>query len=75
PRLTAPGGRLSAIPGRPPDPRTPLTGCAFAARCPLATDTCRETPPEARRAPGRPDHHAACHHSARLADEGAVLDV
>ncbi|GHJ93836.1 ABC transporter ATP-binding protein [Streptomyces sp. NE5-10] len=75
PRLTAPGGRLSAIPGRPPDPRTPLTGCAFAARCPLATDTCRETPPAARRAPGRPDHHAACHHSARLADEGAVLDV
>ncbi|MFJ6407588.1 ABC transporter ATP-binding protein [Streptomyces hydrogenans] len=75
PRLTAPGGRLSAIPGQPPDPRTPLTGCPFAARCPLATDTCRENPPAVRRAPGRPDHHAACHHSARLADEGAVLDA
>ncbi|MFD4375625.1 ABC transporter ATP-binding protein [Streptomyces sp. NPDC058486] len=75
PRHTAPGGRLSAIPGQPPDPRTPLTGCAFAARCPLATDTCRETAPAAHPAPGRPDHHAACHHSDRLADQGAVLDA
>ncbi|HEY4453223.1 MAG TPA: dipeptide/oligopeptide/nickel ABC transporter permease/ATP-binding protein [Pseudonocardiaceae bacterium] len=37
---------LATIPGRAPDPsRIPL-GCAFAPRCPLATDHCRtEEPP------------------------------
>ncbi|MFG2334866.1 ABC transporter ATP-binding protein [Streptomyces sp. NPDC048604] len=78
PRLTTPGGRLSAIPGQPPDPRTALTGCAFAARCPLATGICTETAPEALPAPGRTDHLTACHHSDRLAAaavEGAVADA
>ncbi|MFD7322659.1 ABC transporter ATP-binding protein [Streptomyces sp. NPDC059875] len=75
PRLTTPGGRLAAIPGQPPDPYTPLTGCGFAARCPLATRTCREAAPEAAPAPGRPEHLTACHHSDRLAREGAVLDA
>ncbi|MFG2639817.1 ABC transporter ATP-binding protein [Streptomyces sp. NPDC048370] len=77
PRLTAPGGRLSAIPGQPPDLRTPPAGCAFAARCSLATGICRESVPEARPAQGRPEHVAACHHSdrLRLAEEGAVADA
>ncbi|MFE5481644.1 ABC transporter ATP-binding protein [Streptomyces sp. NPDC056527] len=75
PRLTTPGGRLSAIPGQPPDLRTPLTGCAFAARCPLATEICRQAAPEPLRAPGRPEHLAACHHSDRLAEKGAVVDA
>ncbi|MFF0431538.1 ABC transporter ATP-binding protein [Streptomyces sp. NPDC004327] len=77
PRLTTPGGRLSAIPGQPPDLRTVLAGCAFAARCPLATGICRESAPEARPVPGRPDHHAACHHGDRLAParEGAATDA
>ncbi|MGW0881511.1 ABC transporter ATP-binding protein [Streptomyces sp. NPDC002671] len=75
PRLTTPGGRLSAIPGQPPDLRTPLTGCAFAARCPLATEICGEAAPEPLPAPGRPEHLAACHHSDRLAREGAVSDA
>ncbi|WP_329612361.1 ABC transporter ATP-binding protein [Streptomyces brevispora] len=66
PRLTAPGGRLAAIQGRPPDLREALTGCAFAARCPLATDVCGEQAPVARAAPEQPGHHAACHHSDRL---------
>ncbi|MER5886273.1 ABC transporter ATP-binding protein [Streptomyces sp. NPDC001941] len=74
PRLTAPGGRLAAIPGRPPDLRTPVTGCAFADRCALATDLCR-TRPATRPHPERPDHTAACHHSDRLAPEGAARDV
>ncbi|MEU4270738.1 ABC transporter ATP-binding protein [Streptomyces sp. NPDC026092] len=75
PRLTAPGGRLSAIPGQPPDLRSPLPGCAFADRCPLATGICRETAPDPRPAPDRPEHLAACHHSDRLAEEGAVVDA
>lgn len=75
PRLTNAGGRLSAIPGQPPDLRTPLTGCAFAARCALTTGICREAAPEALPAPGRPEHLAACHHSDRVAREGAVVDA
>ncbi|WP_435221051.1 ABC transporter ATP-binding protein [Streptomyces sp. Tue6028] len=66
PRLEAPGRRLAAIDGRPPDLRTALPGCAFAARCPLATEVCDQRAPEQRPAPGRPEHRAACHHSDRL---------
>lgn len=67
PRLESAGGRLHAIEGQPPDLRTPLSGCAFAARCPLATEVCDQRVPVARPAPGRPEHRAACHHSDRLA--------
>ncbi|MFE0171054.1 ABC transporter ATP-binding protein [Streptomyces sp. NPDC059002] len=72
PRLDTAGERLKAIEGRPPDLRTALTGCAFAARCPIATEVCDERAPRQRPAPGRPDHHAACHHSDRL--EGSTAD-
>ncbi|MFJ3901672.1 ABC transporter ATP-binding protein [Streptomyces sp. NPDC090025] len=75
PRLTTPGGRLAAIPGQPPDPRTALTGCAFAARCPYATGLCRETAPEPVAVPGEPDHLTACHHSEVLADRTTGEDV
>ncbi|MCX5428382.1 ABC transporter ATP-binding protein [Streptomyces sp. NBC_00257] len=66
PRLERTGGRLSAIEGRPPGLSTALTGCAFAARCPLATEVCDERPPEQRPVPGHPEHRAACHHSELL---------
>ncbi|TDV57420.1 dipeptide/oligopeptide/nickel ABC transporter permease/ATP-binding protein [Actinophytocola oryzae] len=36
---------LTVIPGRPADPADLPPGCAFAPRCPLATDRCRETDP------------------------------
>ena len=37
---------LAVIPGRPVDPSDVPAGCAYAARCPLATDRCRgEEPP------------------------------
>ena len=36
---------LAVIPGRPPDPYAFPAGCAFAPRCPLATDQCREQEP------------------------------
>jgi peptide/nickel transport system ATP-binding protein len=38
-------GRLAAIGGLPPTPGTVTTGCAFASRCPLVTDICRQTTP------------------------------
>ena len=34
------GGDLPTLPGRPPDPRLPLAGCAFAPRCPAADAQC-----------------------------------
>ena len=37
--------RLQEIPGLVPLLTRPIPGCAFAARCELATDRCRTTPP------------------------------
>jgi oligopeptide/dipeptide ABC transporter ATP-binding protein len=36
---------LANIPGDPPDPSTPVAGCAFAPRCPFATERCRTVVP------------------------------
>jgi peptide/nickel transport system ATP-binding protein len=41
----APGARLLAIPGAPPDLSRPFTGCAFAPRCREVRDECRTTLP------------------------------
>ncbi|SNS17139.1 ABC transporter ATP-binding protein [Tropicimonas sediminicola] len=46
-----------------PDPLNPPPGCAFARRCPAATEICHRTkPPLEDHGTG---HHAACHHPAR----------
>jgi peptide/nickel transport system ATP-binding protein len=46
PRLDTDAVRLQEIPGVVPLLTRPIVGCAFAARCPLATDRCRaEAPP------------------------------
>ncbi|MFB7865747.1 ABC transporter ATP-binding protein [Streptomyces sp. NPDC056069] len=66
PRMEDPGGRLAAIDGHPPDLRVALTGCAFAARCALATELCDRQAPPPLPAPGLPEHLAACHHSDRF---------
>ena len=54
-------GRLAEIPGLVPSLREKIVGCAFAGRCPMATDFCREVAPafEAK----APDHAAACHYA------------
>jgi oligopeptide/dipeptide ABC transporter ATP-binding protein len=52
------GGRLRAIPGAPPDPGSLPEGCAFAARCELARDTCRAAPISMSEA--SPGHWARC---------------
>jgi oligopeptide/dipeptide ABC transporter ATP-binding protein len=43
-------GRLTAIPGRPPDLLDPPPACRFAPRCPYASfdDSCAKEPPELR---------------------------
>lgn len=51
---------LPVIPGRPPQLDELPPGCAFAARCPLATDRCRDAdPPLIEVGPGR---RLACWH-------------
>jgi oligopeptide/dipeptide ABC transporter ATP-binding protein len=49
-------GRLTAIPGRPPDMIDPPEACRFAPRCPYASrdDTCATSAPELREI--RPGH-------------------
>jgi peptide/nickel transport system ATP-binding protein len=47
------------IPGTPPDPRNPPTGCRFHPRCTFVMDLCRhERPVPIRRGPA---HESACH--------------
>lgn len=57
----APGaeGRLRAIEGTVPNPLDLPPGCAFAPRCPLATEICRTSPPALMKT----DHgRSRCHH-------------
>ncbi|MBI1220022.1 MAG: ATP-binding cassette domain-containing protein [Rhodobacteraceae bacterium] len=44
-------GHLPTIPGRVPDLAAPPAGCAFAARCPLASARCATPPPRHRFGP------------------------
>ncbi|MDM7457996.1 MAG: ATP-binding cassette domain-containing protein [Paracoccus sp. (in: a-proteobacteria)] len=46
--------------GELPDPLNPPPGCAFATRCPRASDLCKTAMPELRVVEG--DQFAACHH-------------
>lgn len=58
-------GRLFDIPGTVPDQMSRIEGCAFAPRCPIATDICRTARPPmvalARR------EGVACHHAGQRA--------
>ncbi|MEV4050371.1 dipeptide/oligopeptide/nickel ABC transporter permease/ATP-binding protein [Amycolatopsis sp. NPDC049688] len=68
---------LEVIPGRPPEPGQVPEGCAFAARCPLASDRCRTEDPVLE-ATDRPGHQVACWHpqvsvlSGQSHEEGAA---
>ena len=55
------GEPLDQIPGMTPSMTHLPPGCAFAPRCPRATDACG-TMPELAPAPGSPDALARCHH-------------
>jgi peptide/nickel transport system ATP-binding protein len=52
------GLRLSTIPGRVPDLADLPPGCAFADRCALVIEACRQAPPAA--VPVGTDHAARC---------------
>jgi oligopeptide/dipeptide ABC transporter ATP-binding protein len=51
---------LATIAGRPPKPGEPIVGCAFAPRCPFATDKCRAERPPLLNVDG--EHRVACWH-------------
>jgi oligopeptide/dipeptide ABC transporter ATP-binding protein len=59
PRLDEYRERLFAIPGQPPPLPGSLWPCAFAPRCPFATEVCTEHTPELDPAMA---HGIACHH-------------
>jgi peptide/nickel transport system ATP-binding protein len=65
PALAAPPHtRQRTIPGRPPDPLDPPSGCPFAPRCRYAQDRCHaEAPPLVDAA--TPDHQYACWYPVR----------
>nr|WP_177001307.1 ABC transporter ATP-binding protein [Streptomyces sp. cf386] len=63
PQHAPPGRRLPALRGTPPAPAALPPGCAFAPRCPLATDPCRAVEPEPQPVEER---LVACHHWPEL---------
>ena len=75
PRLDSePHARLAAIPGRPPSPAAPPTGCRFHPRCAHVRDAHRRVDPPLEAVAGEPGHLVACLLSpserARLRGEG-----
>ena len=58
--------RLRPIPGSQPEGGQEIVGCAFATRCPLATEACRAAPVPLVLA--GPDHRSRCIHIDRLAE-------
>jgi peptide/nickel transport system ATP-binding protein len=58
---------LEVIPGRPPEPGAPITGCRFAPRCAFAADACTAPVPMST-VDGRA---VRCHRAAELALVGA----
>jgi len=61
---------LVVIPGRPPEPSNVPPGCAFAPRCPRASEQCRRVDPELL--PMGPAHRAACWHP--VMEDGLALE-
>jgi peptide/nickel transport system ATP-binding protein len=56
-------GTLVEIPGMVPSLRTPIIGCAFAGRCPQATELCHTVAPAVE--PNTLGHLVACHYAER----------
>ena len=60
PNLKQRGEELVPIKGLMPDPSDLPPGCAFAPRCPYATEACSKAVPELTSADGSTTHFVAC---------------
>jgi oligopeptide/dipeptide ABC transporter ATP-binding protein len=59
------------LPGDPPSPINPPSGCRFRTRCPYATERCAaEVPPLRQFSTG---HVVACHYAETLGDRPAEI--
>jgi peptide/nickel transport system ATP-binding protein len=56
--------KLVEIQGQVPSLRKPIIGCAFAGRCPMVTDVCRQMAPALEEK--APAHQVACHYAERV---------
>jgi peptide/nickel transport system ATP-binding protein len=63
PDIETPSARKPAIPGEPPNPIAPPSGCAFHPRCPFAVSRCQEERPLPRQLGGV---EVACHEAGRF---------
>lgn len=61
-----PRGERKLLQGELTSPINPKPGCRFAARCPYATDLCRQEAPALNEL--LPGHFVACHHAAKIND-------
>ena len=61
--------KLTEIQGQVPSLRSVIVGCAFAGRCPMATDVCRSVAPAVEEK--TPGHWAACHYAEQVAEMAA----
>ena len=74
PNIERPDDPLVSIPGTAPDASNPPAGCAFAARCPFATEECETVDPPLAKSPGSASHVSRCHYVDevdRLREEAA----
>lgn len=60
PRIDQDFFEFEGIPGEPPNPLYPISGCKFHPRCRYATSICSQEVPELIEV--KPKHFAACHH-------------
>jgi peptide/nickel transport system ATP-binding protein len=61
--------KLMEIGGQVPSLREKIIGCAFAGRCPMATELCRKVAPAVEEK--IPGHFTACHYAERTAELAA----